>query len=70
MIPAHVQELQHMASWTAKAETLGDGALLTVTSADPKETAHIRGLGFAGIMVAGAHHQPHHLAIAKGEIMH
>jgi hypothetical protein len=35
-----------------------------------KETRHIRGLGFAGLMVSGSHHQAHHLALAKGEPMH
>jgi hypothetical protein len=28
---------------------------------------HIRGLGFIGLIVSGSHHQPHHLAMAKGE---
>jgi hypothetical protein len=59
-----------MAGWSAKAELIGSGAILTVTAADAKETAHIRGLGFAGIMATGAHHPAHHLAIAKGEMMH
>jgi hypothetical protein len=31
---------------------------------------HIRGLGFIGLLVSGSHHQPHHLAIAKGEFDH
>jgi hypothetical protein len=31
--------------------------------------ARIRGLGFIGLLVQGAHHQPHHLAMAKGEKM-
>ena len=26
-------------------------------------------LGFAGLMTQGAHHQPHHLAMAKGEAL-
>lgn len=56
--------------WNAKAETLPNGARLTVTAADPKEVAHIRGLGFIGILVSGSHHLPHHLAIAKGELVH
>jgi hypothetical protein len=44
--------------------------LLTVTSSDPKEVQHIRGLGFIGILVSGSHHQPHHMAMAKGEFPH
>ena len=41
-----------------------------VTSADAKQVTKLKGLGFMGIMVQGAHHQPHHLAMAKGEFMH
>jgi hypothetical protein len=26
--------------------------------------------GDAGLLVSGAHHQPHHLAMAKGEFAH
>jgi hypothetical protein len=49
---------------------LPNGELLTVTATDPKEIQHIRGLGFIGLLVSGSHHQPHHLAIAKGEFDH
>ena len=70
MVPAHAQELDRMRGWRAAAEPLPDGVRLTVTSADPKETAHIRGLGFFGLMASGAHHQAHHLAIARGAHMH
>jgi hypothetical protein len=37
---------------------------------DPKEVEHIRGLGFIGLLVSGSKHQPHHLAMAKGQIAH
>ncbi len=70
MVPAHAQELDQMNGWSAKTELLPNGALLTVTSGDPKEVQHIRGLGFIGLLVSGAHHQPHHLAMAKGEFAH
>jgi hypothetical protein len=69
MLPAHAGELAQHEGWTAKAELLASGALLTVTAADPKEVQHIRGLGFIGLMAEGQHHQAHHLAIAKGEMM-
>jgi hypothetical protein len=39
----------------------------TVTSADPKEAAHIRGLGFIGLLASGSHHQRRHLVIAMGD---
>jgi hypothetical protein len=70
MVPMHAAEIDGQKGWRVKTSTLPDGVLLTVTTTDPKEVVHIRGLGFAGIMVAGSHHQAHHLAIAKGEPMH
>jgi len=65
MVTAHAQELNQMNGWSARSDALPDGTRLTVTSNDPKEVAHIRGLG-----LIGSHHQPHHLAMAKGEIAH
>ena len=70
MVPAHAQELNQMNGWSAKIEALPTGVRLTVTSSDPKEAGHIRGLGFIGLLVSGSHHQPHHLAMAKGEMTH
>ena len=67
MIPAYAQTVNGLNGWTAKADTLPSGELLTVTATDPKEVQHIRGLGFIGLLVSGSHHQPHHLAMAKGE---
>jgi hypothetical protein len=43
---------------------------LTVVASNPvdiRTVARIRGLGLIGLLVQGAHHQPHHLAMAKGE---
>jgi hypothetical protein len=70
MIPAHAQEINGRNGWSAKAAMVPNGVLLTVTSTDPKEVQHIRGLGFIGILVSGTHHQPHHLMVAKGELVH
>ena len=56
--------------WTTKAASLPNGELLTVTATDPKEIQHLRGLGFIGLLVSGSQHQPHHLAMAKGEFDH
>jgi len=70
MIPAHAQEINGQNGWSVKAAMVPNGVLLTVTSTDAKEVQHIRGLGFIGILVSGTHHQPHHLAMAKGEFMH
>lgn len=70
MLPAHAHELDKVQGWSARTAPLPDGVLLTVTSSDPKEVLHIRGLGFIGLLVSGGHHQPHHLAMAKGEPVH
>ena len=70
MVPAHAHELNRLNGWKAAAAPLPDGILLTVTAADPAEVAHIRGLGFIGLLVSGSHHQMHHLAMAKGEFAH
>jgi hypothetical protein len=66
MVPAWAQTMNGHQGWTTKAASLPNGELLTVTATDPKEIQHIRGLGFIGLLVSGSHHQPHHLAIAKG----
>jgi hypothetical protein len=70
MIPAHAHAIDGMEGWTAKAEPTAEGVVLTVTAADPRQAAKIRGLGFLGILVQGAHHTAHHLAMAKGEFGH
>lgn len=70
MIPAHAAELAKMEGWTATGIVSGDDAVLIVTSSDAAQTARIRGLGFFGLMASGAHHQPHHLGMARGEMVH
>ncbi len=70
MIPAHAQTVNGLNGWSATTAALPNGELLTVTASDPKEVRHIRGLGFVGLLASGAHHQPHHLAMARGEFDH
>lgn len=67
MVPMHATEINGLNGWNATAEVVGDGVRLTVTSSDPREVQHLRGLGFIGILVTGSHHQMHHLAMAKGQ---
>ena len=71
MVIPHSAELNGMPAWSAKAEPIPDGVRLIVVARDPadaKTVARIRGLGFAGLLVQGGHHGPHHLAMAKGEM--
>jgi hypothetical protein len=70
MVPAWAQTMNGQHGWTAKTTSLPDGELLSVTATDPKEIERIRGLGFIGLLVSGSIHQPHHLAMAKGEFDH
>jgi hypothetical protein len=70
MVPAHARQIDGTQGWTVKADRSPRGVVWIVTSTDPIQTAKIRGLGFIGLMSLGAHHQRHHLAIAKGEPVH
>lgn len=70
MVVPHAAELDRTPEWSAKTETIAGGVRLTVVAKKPddaKLVARIRGLGFAGLITTGAHHQPHHLAMARGE---
>ena len=69
MVEPHAAELDRMVSWSAKTEPITGGVRLTVIAKktdDAQVVARIRGLGFVGLLTQGAHHQPHHLAMARG----
>lgn len=70
MVVPHAVELDRLPSFAARTETISGGVRLTVIARNPddmKVVARIRGLGFAGLLTEGAHHQAHHLAMARGE---
>ncbi len=72
MVEPHAVELNAMPQWSATTEQIPGGLRLTVVTKNPDDTktvTRIRGLGFIGLLVQGSHHQPHHLAMAKGEGM-
>ena len=72
MVVPHAVELARMPEWSATTVVIPGGVRLTVVAKradDTKLVARIRGLGFAGLMTQGGHHQPHHLAMAKGEAL-
>jgi hypothetical protein len=69
----HAAMLESDSEYLASAKEIASGARLTVSaknSRDASVVARIRGLGFAGIMTEGDHHAAHHLAIARGEMVH
>ena len=70
VVVPHAVELNNMPEWSARTEEIPGGLRLTVVAKNPdsaKTVARIRGLGFIGLLTEGFHHQPHHLAMAKGE---
>jgi hypothetical protein len=67
MIPEWAKMANGLNGWTATVASLPNGELLTVATTTPKEVQHIRGLGFIGLLASGSWHQPHHLAMARGE---
>ena len=66
MVPAHAPFLAAETGWDVTTEDLGDGVALLVDG----DTDQIQGFGFFGLMTIGAHHQKHHLMMAKGEPPH
>jgi hypothetical protein len=69
MVPAHARDINGLYGWSVQAKALSEGEELTVTGKSTADEQKIRALGFMGIMVLGTH-QMHHLAVAKGEMMH
>lgn len=72
MVVPHAAELDQMPGLAATVDPIPGGVRLTVTardSADARTVTRVRGLGFIGLLTLGAHHQPHHLAMARGEAM-
>ena len=70
MLTMHAAELEHLPALHATATALRGGMRLTVVARDPADSAtvtRLRALGFPGLLALGAHHQTHHLAIARGE---
>jgi len=70
MVPAHGPVIENETGWTSHVEMGTDSVTWTVEDATGVEAAKIQALGFFGIMALGDHHQPHHLAMAKGAMPH
>ena len=60
MVSAHVVMIDGLNGWDGQGRKLTTGEKLIVTAKNASETAHIRGIGFYGLMVSGSHHQTHH----------
>lgn len=70
MTRSHFAEPDFGKPWTMKVQPTDAGANVTVVSTNPNDAAEIYGLGFFGILTMGAHHQPHHLMMARGKMRH
>ena len=69
MVSAHVSELREI-GWNAKSDELPNGVKLTAIASEAQPLTKLKALGFMGLMVQGGHHQPHHLMMAKGQMVH
>jgi len=68
MVPAHSPFLAKETGWNSDVLVNDDTVVWTVTS--DQEFYIIQALDFFGLMTIGAHHQTHHLGMAKGEMVH
>jgi hypothetical protein len=65
MTIGHARTMSGVGGLTIEASEIDNGARMVVTG---DNAAMIRGLGFFGVLGLGNHHQPHHIALARGEI--
>jgi len=70
MVLAHSPMLQKATDWSVAAEKQSGGALMKVNVQSKDALDRVAGLGFFGLLTIGAHHQQHHLMIAKGRSPH
>jgi hypothetical protein len=66
MVPAHASFLASDMAMQAHAEVTDDGAILVLTADNADQLRQYKALGFFGVMALGAHHQAHHMVLARG----
>ncbi len=66
MIPAHAKMMNGYRNWKSETEMREDGVAWVISASSAEERTSIRGLGPFGLLTLGAHHGPHHLAMARG----
>jgi hypothetical protein len=70
MTRSHFAESDFGRGWKMTVQPTATGADVTVVASNAGDAAEINGLGFFGILTMGAHHQPHHLMMARGAMHH
>jgi hypothetical protein len=66
MVPAHAPFLEGETGWKVLVTETKGGVFMQVDG----NANQIQALGFIGLMTIGAHHQEHHLMMAKGTVVH
>jgi hypothetical protein len=67
MVPVHSEVLSRTTAWDVESNLTDTGATMTIRSNNPSILKVVKALGFFGVMATGAHHQAHHLSMAKGD---
>ncbi|MFK7995386.1 MAG: hypothetical protein AB8B87_14690 [Granulosicoccus sp.] len=66
MVPTHARMVGALTSWEISVIQESEGVILRIDPGSPEAFAKLKALGFFGFMTIGAHHQAHHLQMAKG----
>lgn len=66
MLKMHPKMMKMERGWDMQAQEKDGQWEITCTTSNPKEVEMLRGLGYIGILVEGAHHQVHHWMMATG----
>ena len=70
MVIAHSRELHKIEGWKVSANKVSNGAVMVISGDSKAIVSKVKALGFFGVMAMGAHHQPHHFGMAKGQMIH
>lgn len=70
MLQMHPKMIKKEKGWEMTASETGGNWKISCTTAKEDEIELIRGLGYIGIVVEGAHHQIHHWMMATGKGHH
>ncbi len=66
MVPKHAHMVSNSTTWDIEVTSETAGVTLKITTHTAADYTKLKALGFFGFMTIGAHHQLHHLQMAKG----
>jgi hypothetical protein len=70
LVPAHAQMMDGQRGWQSSTQQVDDGIRWQIDTTSQEERTKLRALGFFGLLTLGAHHAPHHWAMARGASVH